>query len=105
VGTKTRPGRQPGARRPVGLGWLLLGVWLALAGAAARAQPQSRLTETPDDPRGVIVEAAGDGLTDDSVANGQVFVYNPNGSAAGRIDVPERPLHERARCTIRTVGR
>jgi hypothetical protein len=62
-------------------------------------------TETPDDPRGVIVEAAGDGLTDDSVANGQVFVYNPNGSAAGRIDVPERPLHERARCTIRTVGR
>jgi hypothetical protein len=26
------------------------------------------------------------------IANGQVFVYNPDGSAAGRIDVPERPL-------------
>jgi sugar lactone lactonase YvrE len=26
------------------------------------------------------------------VANGQVFVYGPDGSEAGRIDVPERPL-------------
>jgi len=26
------------------------------------------------------------------VANGQVFVYAPDGSEAGRIDVPERPL-------------
>lgn len=26
------------------------------------------------------------------VANGQVFVYRPDGSAAGEIDVPERPL-------------
>ncbi|MGK6357052.1 glycosyl hydrolase family 28-related protein [Sphingomonas sp. DT-207] len=26
------------------------------------------------------------------VANGQVFVYGPDGSPAGRIDVPERPL-------------
>ena len=26
------------------------------------------------------------------VANGQIFVYNADGSAAGRIDVPDRPL-------------
>jgi hypothetical protein len=26
------------------------------------------------------------------VANGQVFVYRPDGSPAGEIDVPERPL-------------
>ena len=26
------------------------------------------------------------------VANGQVFVYGPDGRALGRIDVPERPL-------------
>jgi hypothetical protein len=26
------------------------------------------------------------------VANGQIFVYRPDGSEAGRIDVPERPL-------------
>ncbi|BBD99554.1 gluconolaconase [Sphingobium amiense] len=26
------------------------------------------------------------------VANGQIFIYNPDGSAAGRIDVPDRPL-------------
>ena len=26
------------------------------------------------------------------VANGQVFVYTPDGKEVGRIDVPERPL-------------
>jgi sugar lactone lactonase YvrE len=26
------------------------------------------------------------------VANGQVFVYSPEGREIGRIDVPERPL-------------
>jgi sugar lactone lactonase YvrE len=26
------------------------------------------------------------------VANGQIFVYAPDGKPAGRIDVPERPL-------------
>jgi sugar lactone lactonase YvrE len=26
------------------------------------------------------------------VANGQVFVYAPDGAEVGRIDVPERPL-------------
>ncbi len=26
------------------------------------------------------------------VANGQIFVYSPNGEELGRIDVPERPL-------------
>ncbi len=26
------------------------------------------------------------------IANGQVFVYAPDGSEIGRIDVPERPL-------------
>ena len=37
---------------------------------------------------GVTVDAAGNVY----VANGQVFVYAPNGKEIGRIDVPERPL-------------
>jgi sugar lactone lactonase YvrE len=36
--------------------------------------------------------AAVDGKGNVYVANGQVFVYSPDGKEIGRIDVPERPL-------------
>ncbi|MGF7148608.1 sugar lactone lactonase YvrE [Sphingomonas zeicaulis] len=39
---------------------------------------------------GESVAVAADGRV--YVANGQVFVYDPNGRQVGRIDVPERPL-------------
>jgi hypothetical protein len=45
----------------------------------------------------VFAERGGEGVTTDAqgriyVANGQVFVYAPDGREIGRIDVPERPL-------------
>ncbi len=45
----------------------------------------------------VFAERGGEGVTSDAqgrvyVANGQVFVYAPDGRQVGRIDVPERPL-------------
>ena len=44
-----------------------------------------------------FVERAGESVAVDAqgrvfIANGQVFVYAPDGSEIGRIDVPERPL-------------
>lgn len=44
-----------------------------------------------------FVDRGGEGVTTDArgrvyVANGQVFVYAPDGKEIGRIDVPERPL-------------
>jgi hypothetical protein len=44
-----------------------------------------------------FAERGGEGVTSDAegrvyVANGQVFVYSPEGREIGRIDVPERPL-------------
>jgi hypothetical protein len=45
----------------------------------------------------VFAERGGESVTTDAsgrayVANGQIFVYAPNGEALGTIDVPERPL-------------
>ncbi len=45
----------------------------------------------------VFAERGGESVATDSsgrvyVANGQVFVYAPNGDVLGTIDVPERPL-------------
>lgn len=45
----------------------------------------------------VFAERGGEGVTRDAqgrvyVANGQVFVFAPDGSEIGRIDVPDRPL-------------
>ncbi|MCX8476234.1 MAG: glycosyl hydrolase family 28-related protein [Sphingomonas sp.] len=44
-----------------------------------------------------FAERGGEGVVADSqghvfVANGQIFVYSPNGKQVGQIDVPERPL-------------
>ncbi|TDW59926.1 sugar lactone lactonase YvrE [Novosphingobium sp. PhB55] len=44
-----------------------------------------------------FAERGGEGVASDAqgrvyVANGQVFVYSPEGQEVGRIDVPERPL-------------
>ena len=44
-----------------------------------------------------FAERGGESVAADSagnvyVANGQIFVYDPSGKAAGRIDVPERPV-------------
>jgi len=50
-------------------GWLRLVIALAtLAPVAALAQSPSLLPRAPDDPRAVVVEATGDGVTDDSAA-------------------------------------
>jgi sugar lactone lactonase YvrE len=45
----------------------------------------------------VFAERGGEGVSTDAqgrvyVANGQIFVFSPDGKAIGRIDVPERPL-------------
>lgn len=45
----------------------------------------------------VFAERGGEGVARDAggrvyVANGQIFVYDPDGRQIGRIDVPERPL-------------
>jgi DNA-binding beta-propeller fold protein YncE len=45
----------------------------------------------------VFAERGGEGVAVDGqgrvyVANGQIFVYAPDGKEIGRIDVPERPL-------------
>jgi DNA-binding beta-propeller fold protein YncE len=45
----------------------------------------------------VFADRGGEGVVADAqgrvyVANGQVFVYAPDGKEIGRIDVPERPL-------------
>jgi hypothetical protein len=45
----------------------------------------------------VFVERGGESVVNDAtgrvyVANGQIFVYSPNGKEVGRIDVPDRPL-------------
>jgi hypothetical protein len=45
----------------------------------------------------VVADRGGESATRDAagnvyVANGQVFVYRPDGALARRIDVPERPL-------------
>lgn len=59
-----------------------------------------RATVRPDGTLGDLApfaERGGESVTWDSagnvyVANGQVFVYGPEGKAIGRIDVPERPI-------------
>lgn len=73
----------------------------AIGAGAAPASPSastSAYQSMPDDPRAIRVSARGgesavlgrDGNT--YVANGQVFVYAPDGTEVARIDVPERPL-------------
>lgn len=86
--TSTRPDQQRGARRPFGGGWLLLGVWLALAGAAASAQSPSWLTEPPPDPRAITVDAAGDGVADDSAALQAAIDAAYHGGGGGLVFLP-----------------